>query len=358
MSKIYKRGNRYGIDFTDHKGRRVRHVVASDRTVAQMMLADAVKASERLRAGVVLADPREARKAFQMHVDAYISELRRRGRDTMYAYVVRKHLEAAAKDQAWTCLRDCTVQSVTARLQNLQGLSPKTINAHRADLAAFFGWARRSGRMESCPTDHIPKSAVKVERTRRALSVAECRALLRVAPRDRRVAYLTLLYTGLRRAEAGALRWGHLHLNSVSPFVELPATLTKSGKNESVPLVAELAQALRDHRGDADDGDMIFARIPSMDEFRQDLAAAHIDEIDGRGRRVVVHSLRHTLCTLMATNNIPLAVAQRVMRHRDPKLTAVHYLDEGHLPLASALASLPSLSSPTIPPAAPETREA
>ena len=43
---------------------------------------------------------------------------------------------------------------------------------------------------------------VKGDKTRRALSVAEIRALLAAAPDDRRVVYLFLVYTGLRRSEA------------------------------------------------------------------------------------------------------------------------------------------------------------
>jgi hypothetical protein len=41
---------------------------------------------------------------------------------------------------------------------------------------------------------------------------------------------------------------------------------------------------------------------------------------------------------------IGLAVAQRIMRHRDIRLTAQVYTDEALLPLAAAMATLPALS--------------
>jgi integrase len=89
----------------------------------------------------------------------------------------------------------------------------------------------------------------------------------------------------------------------------------------------------------------VFHEIPSMDDFRADLAAAGIDEVDARGRSVVLHSLRHSLCTLLALSNVPMAIAQKIMRHRDIKLTSEAYLDEGLLPLSAAMAALPRLSA-------------
>lgn len=82
-----------------------------------------------------------------------------------------------------------------------------------------------------------------------------------------------------------------------------------------------------------------------MEAFREDLAAAGIADRDERGRKVVLHSLRHTLATLLASSRVPLAVAQRIMRHRDIKLTLQAYTDEGLLPTAAAMSALPSLTT-------------
>ena len=80
-----------------------------------------------------------------------------------------------------------------------------------------------------------------------------------------------------------------------------------------------------------------------MDTFRDDLATAKIDEKDERGRVVVLHSLRHSLATMLAASKMPPALAMRIMRHRDIKLTMQAYTDEALLPLAAAMADLPSL---------------
>jgi len=68
-------------------------------------------------------------------------------------------------------------------------------------------------------------------------------------------------------------------------------------------------------------------------------------KLEGSQRRVLhVHSLRHSLATMLAASGVPMPVAQRIMRHRDIKLTAEVYTDEGLLPLHAAMQALPRLS--------------
>ncbi|HYE63775.1 MAG TPA: site-specific integrase [Phycisphaerales bacterium] len=346
MGRLYERDGKWWLDYVDATGKRVRKAGAKDKSVAQKMLSDAETAAEKVKAGVLHADPREARKPYLSHVSDYISDLRRRGRDGMYVYNVRKHLERAATEQRWANLTMCSQRSVSGYLRRLhdEGLSPKTVNAHRADLSAFFAWCVTQRVMEANPCELVPKSAVKGDKTRRALSVPEIKRLLGAAPEPRRTCYLFLVYTGLRRSEAAALTHGHLHLEVANAHVELPPSLTKSGRAEAVPLVPEVVAALQASRGERSDEDPVFDAIPLMEEFRADLKAAGIEEADGRGRKVVLHSLRHSLATMLVTSSVPMAVAQRIMRHRDIKLTAEVYADEALLPLSAAMSALPSLT--------------
>lgn len=347
MGRIYKRGNKYGIDYIDHRGQRVRRLTCTDKSVALRMLATALETSEKRREGVLQTDPEQAKRPIQELIDEYDNELKRRGRDLMYRYIVRKRLEAMAFAADWEALRDISPKSIGGYLADLKadGRSPRTMNQHRSDLSAFLAWCVRLGAIESNPCLQVQKSSVKVEKRRRALSVPECRKLLVAAPADRALVYRFLIFTGLRRAEAAEVRWGHLHLEAANPFVELPPDLTKSGEAESVPLVAELADALRLHREGARERDRVFDSIPTMDEFRDDLDTAGIEHEDARGRKVVLHSLRHSLATMLAGSGVPPAIAMRIMRHRSIALTLETYTDESLLPTAAAMATLPSLQA-------------
>src|SRR5438552_2738718 len=112
MGRVFKRDGKWAIDYLDHRGQRVRKVVASDKSVAQSMLTAAERTAERRRAGILQTDPAEAKRPLQEHIDTYIEELERRGRDAMYIYTVRKHLENAAFAQDWATLRGITAAGV------------------------------------------------------------------------------------------------------------------------------------------------------------------------------------------------------------------------------------------------------
>jgi hypothetical protein len=89
--------------------------------VANKMLADAQIAADQIKAGVLHADPPDACKPLLTHVTQYIADMRRRGRDEMYTYNVRKHIENAAKAQQWGNLTMCSQRSVSGHLRKLHG---------------------------------------------------------------------------------------------------------------------------------------------------------------------------------------------------------------------------------------------
>jgi hypothetical protein len=225
------------IEAGDHRGRRVRKVVSGDKAVAQKILADALATVEKRRAGLLQVDPREAKRDLQEHIDAYLGELQRRGRDAMYRYTVGKHLEGAAFAQDWRCLNDCTSSSIAAYLKDLasEGRSGKTVNQHRADLSAFFGWCRAQGYPEFNPCEQVQKTTVKSDPKRRALSVMECRRLIKVAPPERSWVYLVLVYAGLRRAEAGSIRWGHVTWTASTRTSSCPPASPRAGGPRASP---------------------------------------------------------------------------------------------------------------------------
>lgn len=346
MARIFKRGDVWWMDYRDHTGARVRQAASTDKSVAQKLLGDALTAAARMRGGMTHADPNELRRPFSEHRTDYTNDLTRSGRAPRYVYLVGNRLDRAAKHAGWRTLADVSPRTITDFLASLaeQKRSPKTINEARGDLHAFLGWCVKQRRMEGNPCAQVGKTDSKRDKTRRALSVPECKALLAAVPPRRKLLYMTLIYTGLRRSEARSLTWANVRLDGLNPCIDLPPSITKSGKAERIPLVQTVADALLLARGEAGDGTKVFARgMPKMRTFYKDLEAAKIPKVDERGRKVVLHSLRHSLCTMLAASNVPMAMAQRIMRHRDIRLTAETYCDEGLLPLSEAMRSLPSL---------------
>jgi len=188
--------------------------------------------------------------------------------------------------------------------------------------------------------------------------------------RERRLLYLTLAMTGLRKGELASLTIGQIELTGPVAYAVLRPAHEKNRKGSNIPLradlVAELNAWLADRLTELQDqaraeGKPIPVRLPPTTPlfnvptgltriFDRDLAVADIPKRDERDRVVDVHALRVTFCSHLLAAGVPLRTAQVAMRHSKPELTARVYSDPQLLDVAGALDSLPRLvvsSTPT-----------
>ncbi len=166
---------------------------------------------------------------------------------------------------------------------------------------------------------------------------------------ERALLYRVAVETGLRRNELMTLLVGDLDLaESERASVRVRATNAKNGRNARLPLRAATASALGAH---------VAERLPMAQVFdtpaywraapmlAEDLAAAGIPVHDDAGRVVDFHALRTTFGTNLARGAVPLQIAQRLMRHSDPKLTSSVYTVLTRDDERAAIAVLPETPS-------------
>lgn len=175
--------------------------------------------------------------------------------------------------------------------------------------------------------------------------------------RERATIYLTAASTGLRREELAALTWDMLHSNP--QCLKLPATVTKNGDRATILLHPEVLAALTDWRlalqarlgvGAVMPRSKIFRTILAMKVLRKDLELAGVDYFVAGQGYADFHSLRTTFNMRMKSAGLDTITRQQFMRHSDPKLTDVTYMDSSKLPLASELARLPAIRNDGGPP--------
>ena len=124
----------------------------------------------------------------------------------------------------------------------------------------------------------------------------------------------------------------------------LRARTTKSKRADSMPLHVQIADELRAWRlGNVGSDGLVVSTVPHMKTLRADLALAGIAYKDDAGRYVDFHSLRVSLSTMLAAHKVSPRAAQALMRHTDPRLTALVYTDERLLPLAAELQNVPAI---------------
>jgi integrase len=281
---------------------------------------------------------------------------------------------SAAPQHRLRDLRAIDVLQARARLL-ASGLAPRTVNLHVDKLRAMLTWAVDAGLIAQSPLGRIkklPDGDAHARYRRRALSEDEIARFLAAADADDREneqrvvgeastfsrrtlrhrglripqapLWRAAIETGARYGELRALTWGDVDL--ANRVLTLRAETTKAGKSRSVPIRREFAPELARLRElharalgrQPEAAEHVFLsaeRRPlrsdttnAMRLFDRLLERAGIDRVDALGRKLDIHGLRHTAATKLQRDGVPLAHAQRILGHSDPKLTARIY---GHL---------------------------
>ena len=351
MAWLEKRNGKWNVAWRE--GGKIKRIPGyTDKAATKQLMARLEKARAQGAEGLV--DPYAAHKARPLseHVADYVADLRTLGRDEKYIDNVRKRLAKLIEACGWKLLGDITADSFCRwreRLPKLKDgrtqIGPRTINQYLEVVRGFCGWCVKPGRarMAANPMLAVEKidETADVRRARRALTAEQLAALLSAVPEHYRAVYRFILATGLRRQEVEDLQWGDVRLDSPTPFLKLRAKATKARRADALPLRADLADELRQLRGDAGDGDKVFSAVPTMDEHKGYLAAARIAYEDAEGRRADVHALRHTYGTLLSKSGVSPREAMELMRHTDLRLTMKVYTDPRIFDLQGAVEKLP-----------------
>lgn len=133
-----------------------------------------------------------------------------------------------------------------------------------------------------------------------------------------------LLLTGARRSNVQAMRWADVQLGS-NPVWTIPAADTKSGRRQTIPLVAAAVKILQDRQAAL--GDVAGFVFPA------DSKTGHLQEPRGAWLRLLeraglsglrLHDLRRTLGSWQAGTGASLAVIGKTLGHSSPDVTQVY----------------------------------
>jgi integrase len=320
----------------------------SDKQVAERRRAELLREKQHERDGLILPKPlREAaQKKLTEHLDDFLGDMERRGKSEKYLANLKFRVGALIPGCGWNMVKDVTADSFQAWRRGQAELAPKTANDYLEAARCFFNWLIKNGRVQVNPLTSVEKvrTGGRETRQRRAFNDEEMKALLSAAG-ERKSIYLMAVHTGLRRSELAALTWGDVHLDAVTPFVQVRASTTKNGKPAAMRLHPEVVTALGGIKGEVQPGEPVFKRFPRIERFCRDLKKAVVPYQDASGQFADFHSLRKTFCTNLAKAGVPSRVAMTLMRHSDRRLTDKIYTDENLLGTWSAFDALPNYTA-------------
>ena len=377
--RLFKRGPTWFLDYTDAYGRRQRQALSTSKKTAERIRTEIIHRRDLARAGL------GAEAGLDLTLDEllgdYLADLQTRVTSEHFLNVSQR-LRAIVTELSGTRvgeLRPMQVVQIRSRAV-AEGASHRTGNLFVGRLATMLRWAVRNGLVAKNPIEHLERLPEKAEHRayrRRALTEDEIRRFLAASERDdeendvraaieglERVPqtpmWVAFLETGARYGELRQLTWEDVDLSR--GLITLRAENTKSRKQRVIPVRPETVARLKRLRAHHES---VLGRLPTIADhvfltpegcrYRRDstnpnrilrrvLEAARIPRIDGQGRKLDLHALRHTAGSRMARNGVSLFQAQKVLGHSDPKLTANVYAHAEAEDLRPAIEALPPLA--------------
>lgn len=375
----------------DADGRRRQQVLSADRRIAERALVEIARNRDLELAGLKSQD------GLELTLDEirgkYLADLITTVKPWTYDRS-RRVLDALRSFLGNVRLRDLRRGRLLEyrQLRTKEGRANRTINMEIGTLHAMCNWALQAeliGRNPVAGLKRLPVGRAYEKRPRRALSRDELAAFLAAAealdderqalhaaqrsiangtkgkPWESKTRHLflpqapfvrALAFTGARFNELAQATWGDWDRGSRT--LTLRATTTKSKKERNVPLHTaverDLVRLLSIHS-------VGYGRSPEPNEpifltpegyrldgnrdnarrfFRDALTRAGIDRRDAGRGALCLHSLRHTLATLLAQAHAGLVQAQAILGHSTPDLTARIYT---HLEQADLRAAVDKL---------------
>jgi integrase len=181
-----------------------------------------------------------------------------------YQSILRAHLLPAFGSER---LEDITTEGVERWSASLAASGHMNNRTRLKILTVLHGVMQRAKRVWKLPRNPISDVEKPIQRKSTDIAVfspEDIFAIVRAADSEQDAAiYLTAAFTGLRRGELVALRWGDVdfprrHLRVTASYTERALSTPKSGKARSVPLAPPIAEALArlsrrpEHTGDDD----------------------------------------------------------------------------------------------------------
>lgn len=331
----------------------------ADQSVAMELLRSILKLEERRGAGLIDPEVEAAGMAVRVLLAQLLRHLRQKQRGRSYIRQVAAYAKVIFAKGDIETLAQFREDRIVRALGALHGRSPKTVKEYRRAVHLLGEHAVKIARVASRnPVDAIPLPEVRgdVRKVRRALTVDEAVALLRVAPEGRRLFYAAAILTGLRMGELGQLRWSDVRgIEGDRPAIVLRAATTKAKRADELPLHPDLAEALRYARGPfAKPTDRIFTTTPRLKTFKADLVRAGLAAVGADGARVETaddigttldrHALRTAFVSWLGAAGVDPRNQVRLARHAAQGLTQRNYQDVRLLPdLWAEVAKLPAI---------------
>jgi len=314
--------------------------------------------------GIIDAARAASGKSLTEHVEDWRAHLEAKDDSKGYVAETTAKIIRLTKACEWRQLADISASDFDAWRLNAKntGMSLETANMYLAALKNFCNWLKEAKRLVENPVSYLKKWNADKDRriTRRDYSLDELSRLLAVAKNGKTFHSMTgearsLLY---RTAFSTGLRWKELRSLTKASFdfdtntVTILAGSAKNEKMKKLPVPPDISTDLKRFMALHAPSDQAFTGMwkgKGAKMLRRDMKVANIEPVDDFGRKGDFHAFRHTYGTMLAKAGVPLVMAQKLMRHSNPALTANIYTHLGMDDEVKEVAKLPTVTPALLP---------
>ena len=240
----------------------------------------------------------------------------------------------------WRTVSEVTLDGAHRWLGEQRAAARWSGTTHDQAVSALKCWGEfmvSVGFVVSNPFGHLEACGEVGAEGSRAATTDEARAIVSAARRweatDRKVKshlalwYCFLFLTGLRCAEAEAVRWRDLELDGDAPTLWADPTWSKNRRRMGVPLNDEIAGLLRAHRRAGGGPDApVFERTPNRATWHRVLNLARVRSEDDRRRTLTQHGCRKWLASELDRLGASPGILATALRHFEG-IAQKHYVD-------------------------------
>ena len=383
MASVFQRdgGGGWVAKIKDERGQWVPRATGITDKAKALRLARAWEDEAReIREGRV--DPRakrfqtEALRPLAEHVGDFVAMMTGKGGTRKHVADARHHIERVIKATGAALPAELTAEAVRNAITAIRdgGKALRTCNAILRSVKTFAGWMEDEGRIRHDAVRAVKgfNDATDKRLTRRDLAEDELHRIIAAAQAgpvrfgmigaDRAIAYQLAAGTGFRRGELASLTKASFALEGDAPTVSVAAGYSKHRRDDVQPIDKGLAVtlaawlkakgatgpvlALPDETGAMLQADMLRARAAWICEAataakrRERLDDDFLCPVDGEGRVVDFHALRHHYISRVVSSGVSVKVAMELARHSTPTLTLGRY---AHVRIADLRQGVPTV---------------
>ena len=334
MGTIFRRGNRWGINFTDPNGKQVRQMVSPYKETAERVLK---KMEMNIIEGRYLDKRKTETVLFEDFVEEFIvSHVRLQCKRPKNREGLVRTVAVFFKGKAMHNIDTRMIRQYLS--QKLDDFQSSTVNRHLTLLRCMFNRALEWKIIDGDnPTKGIKKLPEDNERCR-WLSDKEQAFLLSHCHGMTRVIVMAALQTGLRWNEIMNVQWSQRPKCSYVDFdnntIVLHSLHSKVNKARFIPLSYALKCELMELRKHSN-SEYVFSNPRTGKPFNN-IRKSFQKAVKQAGLRDLrFHDLRHVFASNLVSKGVDLYVVQQLLGHSTPRMTQRYaHLRPGHFKAA------------------------